>query len=150
MTVTEAKDITGLTMIAESWREECNSGEFGLDTNMIDFLAELDEMIHDEYSTLIVMKRDGKPVGLMGMVINKSPFGRNWIANEHFWYVLPEHRGVSSIRMIEFAFRWAKQKGCSHVMMNASYLASDLHDKVCEIYEKFGMKKFESVYLVEV
>jgi len=151
MIVKEYKEDTKLlSEIVNSWAAECNAEKFGLNKNFDSFYEELDALQNDETATLLVLYKDDKPVGLMGVVIFVSPIGTNRIANEHFWYVLPNHRGVKSIRLIEEAILWAKDNGCSHVMMNASCLASDLHDKVCDIYEMMGMKKYETVYLMEV
>jgi len=143
-------DIAELREIAESWRCECKSDAFGLRGDIGAFLSSLEAMKNGKDSALIVLLHDGVSVGIMGMVIFMSPIGPNKIANEHFWYVLPQHRGTQSIGMVHFAIEWAKSRGCSHIMMNASKLASELHDSVCNIYARSGMKHFETTYLMEV
>lgn len=144
-------DINDLRPIADAWKAECNGEGFALE-------ADPDELLREFYRLsnvgngceLLVQYRDGKPVGIMGLTIFKSPIGKDRICNEHFWYVLPEHRGIGSLKMLDAAVEWAKKKGCTHFMANASKLASDLHDSVCKIYERKGMKHFETTYLMEV
>ena len=89
-------------------------------------------------------------VGVMGIVIFKSPIGTEMMATEHFLYVLGRHRGLGSIKLIRYAKKWAKEKGCSHIIFNASKMASDLHDNVCKLYERLGMKHFETVYIQDI
>lgn len=136
-----------LRPVAESWRYESNPEAFGLTGDIDCFLKDLKKLIDGPNSDLLVMDNLG---GFMGLTIFTSPLGCERIANEHYWYVLPEYRGVSSLRFLRAANRWAKAKGCSHIIMNASCLASDLHDRVCRLYEHFGMKKFETEYMRRV
>lgn len=144
-------DIHDLRPIAESWRDECNGKGFALEADPDELLREFYRLANvGNGCELIVMFKDGRPVGIMGLTIFKSPIGKDRICNEHFWYVLPEHRGFKSLKMLGHATQWAKSKGCSHFMANASRLAGGLHDQVCHIYERSGMKHFETTYLMEV
>ena len=136
--------IEELFPIIASWEKECNGVEMGLDLDWATFIAELQGLINGEDSDLLVLREN---VGCLGLQVINSPIGRNKIANEHFWYVLPEHRGIASLRLIREAENWAKKKGCSHLILNASTLASSLHDNVCKLYERFGMQKFETSYI---
>ena len=52
--------------------------------------------------------------------------------------------------MIDAAQAWARAHGCSHLLFNASRLASGLHDDVCRVYEHKGMKPFETTYIVGI
>ena len=54
------------------------------------------------------------------------------------------------MRLFRTAKKWAADNGCQYFMANASNLASDLHDKVCSIYEGIGMKKFETSYIKRI
>jgi len=95
------------------------------------------------------MNDNGEIVGYMGITSYKSPLSSQRIANEHYWYVLPEYRRAS-IRLIKAAIEWTKTRGCSHLQMSASNFASELHDRVCGLYEAFKMKKFETAYIMEM
>jgi hypothetical protein len=138
-----------LLPIAQDWVNGVRENSFGLEVTVTRFMDDLQRLVDNDNSDLFVLVKD-VPVGLLGMTIFTSPIGNNRIANEHYWYVLPEHRSVESIRMLSVAKKWAKDNGCSHLMMNASNLASDLHDRVSGVYERMGMKKMETVYMQRI
>jgi len=140
-----------LRPIAESWQQEANNNEFGLlADNVNKYLAELHLVAYGSDSDLLVLYDGDNPVGYIGLRYFDSPLGANRIANEHYFYVIPEKRGMSSIRLLKTAKTLAGMRGCSHIIMNASNLASDMHEKVCGFYEKMGMKLFETSYISEV
>ena len=144
-------DTEELRPIVESWQENVIDNKFGINANDVDkYLCELGMLAKNENSDLIVLCDEGVPVGYIGLRYFESPLGDQKMADEHYLYVIPEKRGMSSIRLIKGARFLAKQKGCSHILFNASNLASDLHDKLCRVYEKMGMKLFESSYIIEV
>jgi GNAT superfamily N-acetyltransferase len=137
-----------LKPILDSWISECNTEEMGIELDEEVYLKDLQRLVDDENCTLLVLEHENKIAGFMGLIIFDSPLGRQKIANEHYFYILPEYRGMSSLRLIRAARKWARENGCSHILMNASYMASELHDKVCKLYEWLGMKKFETTYLI--
>lgn len=139
-------DAEALRPLAEAWEKECNGEKFKINLDIEVFLRGLQGLIGGEQSTLLVLYRD-EPVGLMGVRVFNSPIGNQRIANEHLYFVLPEERGLSSIRLIRAAEQWAREKNCSHLILNASTLASDLHDKVCRLYGRMGLAKFETSYI---
>lgn len=144
-------DIETLRPIAEFWQKDVVNNDFGIIVDDIDkYLMELRIMASSENSSLIVLYDDGTPVGYIGLRYFDSPLGNQRMANEHYLYVIPEKRGLVSIRLIKNAKVLAQLKGCSHIIFNASNLASDLHDKVCNFYEKMGMRKFETSFISEV
>ncbi len=143
-------DIETLRPIAESWRKYAETNEFGITVNVDKHLIELVNMASGPDSDLIVLYDGEIPVGYLGLQYFDSPLGNQKIANEHYFFVIPEKRGLSSMRLIKSAKFLAKHKGCSHIIFNASNLASDLHKKVCRVYEKMGMKLFETSYISEV
>lgn len=145
-------NIEQLRPLAEQWFSECNASAFGLK-------AEIDRHLSDMYrlavytagaELLLLINDKEEIVGYMGLITFKSPISDQLIANEKNYYVRPESRGNGGLRLLIEARKWAKMKGCSHLIMNASNLASDMHDKVCELYRKMGMRKFETSYISEV
>ena len=48
------------------------------------------------------------------------------------------------------AYIWAKENGCSHIIMTASNLASEMYDKVCNLYQRMGMELFETSFIQEI
>ena len=144
-------DVEALKPIVSSWKEIASKNEFGIkvvDENK--YLLDLCRMTMNPRSDLLVLFDDIRPVGYLGLEYFDSPMGNQVIANEHYWYVLPESRGIGSMRLMKTAMQLAKLRGCSNLIMNASNLASDLHDKVCKLYEKMEMKKFETSYIKEL
>lgn len=144
-------DIETLRPIAESWQKNVRANEFGIIADDIGkFLTELGIMAVKDDADLIVLYDGKTPVGYIGLQYFDSPLGNQRMANEHYFYVIPEKRGLTSIRLIKNAKNLAKLKGCSHIILNASNLASDMHEKICSFYEKSGMNLFETSYICEV
>jgi hypothetical protein len=143
-------DIEDLRPIVQSWYEITRDNPFGIEVSIDNHLADLRVLVESKNSDLLVLLEQGRPVGYLGTQIFDSPLGRQVIANEHYWYVLSDKRGIGSLRLLKLATQWAGQKGCSHIIMSASNLASDMHDKVCELYKRIGMKKFETSFIMEI
>lgn len=137
-----------LSSIALQWETEANPEKFGIKCSLDKFLASLQELASNPQSALLLLCDDsGNVHGFMGCVLFDSPLDGQLIANEHFWFVTPKHRnGTAAMRLIKAAKAWAKANGASHLIMNASMLASDSHDRVCKLYER-TMKHFETTYI---
>ena len=143
-------NVEPLRPIALKWQAECNSENLGIDINIETHLDDLQMLVSRERSDLLVLIDGNEVIGYMGIAVIDSPVGEQVMANEHYWYVVPEKRGIASVRLFKAAELWAQVHRCSHILMNASYLASDLHDKVCRLYERFGMEPFETTYIKKV
>lgn len=141
--------MANLLPVVESWRRSCRN-DFGFNLDTETFVKDLIRLIEGETSDLFVLEDIFGIYGFMGLDMFDSPIGQQRVANEHYWYVIPEKRGISALRFMPLAQKWAKEKGCSHLIMNASNLASDLHDKVCKIYGRFGFEKFETSFIKKV
>ncbi len=151
MRVVRATEIEPIKPIALQWKAECNGETMGIHLEPDVYFSKLAELItRDDADLLLLLTNAGKVVGYMGVEIFFSPLGNQKIANEHNWYILEDHRGSGAMRMVRAIKEWAKEQGCSHLIMTASTLASDLHDKVCGFYESIGMKKFETSYIQEI
>lgn len=140
-----------LRSIAEAWKAEAEVNDMGILVVDIDkYLASLHLLAYGSSSNLLVLYDNEVPVGLLGLNYFENPLGPQKMANEHYFYVIPKKRGVSSMRLIKEAKSLAKIMGCSHFIMNASNLASGLHDKVCGLYKKMKMKHFETSYVTKL
>lgn len=144
-------DAEQLRPIALMWKQEAqgNGNAFGIAIDNQTHIDDLQRLIDRDDADLLVLVRDDAIIGYMGVQTFNSPLGKQMMASEHYWYVLPQYR-IGSIALIKAAFEWARAKGCSHIQMNASKLASEYHDRVCEIYRAFGMKHFETSYIKEI
>jgi len=143
-------NVRALQSLVEAWDREANGESFGIDLQLDYVLDDMARLIADPTSALLVMFKDEKPVGFMGIVFFRSPTGPQWIAQDHFWYVHPDYRGVASLRLLKAARDAAKAMGCSHIQLSASMMASGMHDKVCALYEKIGAQRFETTYIMKV
>ena len=143
-------EIEGLKEVALEWKEECKGESFGIDLNPETYFSHLVDMINDDDSELFLLIKKDKVIGFIGAVIFQSPLGNQNIANEHFWFVSGKHRGRGTLLLLRAIKEWAKEKGCSHLIMNSSCLASSMHNKLCRFYEKIGFKKFETSYIKEI
>jgi GNAT superfamily N-acetyltransferase len=139
-----------LEPITLEWEKTSNGEEWNVDTVSEDTIQELYRLVAGQRTDLLVLMDHNVPKGFIGMVQLESPVSQQKFANEHFWYVMEEARGIGSMRLVKHAEAWAKEKGCSHLIMTASTLASDLHDRICRLYVRRGMDKFETSYIKEV
>ena len=145
-------DVSIFRPLAEKWAASVQNEarEFGLTVDVDAHLRDLSGLTIDPQSIILVLLVDSNVAGYMGLRIFQNPLGPEWLAEEHYWFVDPERRGRNSLRLLEAAKEWAKASGCSHLKMNASRLASDLHDDVCRLYERKGMKAFETSYIERI
>jgi len=144
-------NIEKLRPLAEAWQKETNANDFGIKSDDFGkYLADLQDMAYATRGNLIVLYDEDEPIGYIGLRYFSNPMGDQVIANEHYFYVLPEHRGIASMRLIKTAKMTAQLRGCSHIIFNASKMASDLHDMVCKLYGKLGMKHWETSYICEL
>ena len=153
MKVTKAKlkDLEQSSPVANEWIEQNNTDDFGVTTDREDIFAGLISMITSGDSDLLLLEHEDKFIGCLGITKFKSPLHNQLIANEHYFYIVKEYRkGFGGSLLLGGAKRWAKDNGCSHLIMNASNIASDLHDIVCKFYESMGMKKFETSYISQI
>jgi hypothetical protein len=132
------------------WEETQQGKDFNIKAESDACLQELYRLCVGEKTDLLVLEDDGVPKGFIGMVQLESPISDQTFANEHLWFVMEEARGRESLKLLKAAEAWASAKGCSHLMLTASNLASDMHDRICRMYVRRGMDKFETTYIKEV
>jgi len=129
---------------------ETQEGKFGLEIDDDKYVSDIQKFLDDTETDMLVLFRDTTPIGYFGIEYFISPLSHQKLANDQSWYVMKEHRGIGSIRLYKMAEIIAKEKGCSHLIMNASMMASEMHDQVCKLYEKLDMSKFETSYIKEL
>ena len=143
-------DIEELKLLALKWKEECKGEGFGIELVPQIHYSDLAGLIEKDDADLLLLMKRNKVVGYMGIFSFDSPLGNQRIAEEHYWFVSDNKRGHGTMLLIRAARQWAKQHGCSHIIFNASCLASDMHDRLCRFYEKIGFRKFETSYIKEL
>lgn len=132
--------------ILEEWKLECNWNNFKLNVNSDKGKRDFIRIINNNNFCLLGLIVDNKRVGVLGLTTFTSAFSDDKIANEHYWYVLKDYRKYSLFLLYE-AEKWARENECSHLIVNASYLASDLTSKVIEVYKKRNFKEFEASFI---
>ncbi len=141
MQIRQIKVDDDLTELFDEWLKECRANSFDLEASVVEACKDIKTL--NDNRAVFVMIEEGKIIGLLGVDINKSPIGPEMIANEHFFYVIPKYRG-QGLQMIRTAEKWLKDKTqCTHFILNASYLASDLAPRVIRMYGLLGYSRFE-------
>ena len=153
MNMERSQDVDRLRGLADRWAAECNSGEFGLAVCLEDVFRDLQEWLDSRPGTLI-LAYDGDGafpdlVGFFAVFAVPSFLGSQQVALEKYWYAVPNARRAG-VALYREALKWAAENGCGHLILSASNLASDLHDKVCRFCERMGMTLFETAYIVKV
>lgn len=142
-------DIEMLRPLVQQWYQEQNGDMFGVEMSVDAFIADVRAWLKIG-GTIIVALQDSKPVGFIVVTAAPSCFGAQLWAVEKGWYVCPSSRSVAGLLLYRRARQWSRDNGCSHFITFASNLASDMHDKVCQFYERMGMKLFETAYIMGV
>lgn len=146
MIIEHCQNIEELRPLAEKWFEMHNGDEFGLDVDLETIFNDLREWQRNE-GTILVARHEGEPVGLFAVFVVPSFLGNQKIALEKYWF---SRARVAGPRLYIEAVKWAQENGCSHLITNASNLASEMHDKVCRFLESTGAKMFETSYILEL
>lgn len=138
-----------LRELVKCWRAEQNGDDFGLDLQVDNALVELEVWRQGEDTAIITQVVDGKIIGFLCIFCTDSLLLNRRIAIEKYWFVMPDYR-MGGVKLLHEARKWAKQNNCTHLAMVASNLASDKYEGVSRMFEKMGMKLFETSYITEV
>lgn len=142
-----------LKAVFDAWEAENNGEDFGIAVSRLSVRADIQSLMDSPDADLLVLNDEGAITGFLGIFKVRNFLNDQFVAIEKYWYVLPESRkhGFNSGYLLKRkAEEWAKQHKCTHLIMSASNLASDKHDKVCRLYEHWGMRLFETSYIIEV
>lgn len=96
--------------------------------------------LHLERGLVLVV---GEPArGVLMATTFEHPFGAGKWAKETVWYIAPEARGRSALKMLDAYEAWAREQGCSTIGM-ASLATND----VSGIYARRGYAPAETHFL---
>jgi hypothetical protein len=143
------EDCDELIPLLESWKAEQNGKSMGIDVTVEGFVNDINKWLSSLGGTILVASDMKNAVGFMVLVTVPSEFGDQKWGVEKGWYVLPK-TPMAGLLLYRRAEDWCRENGCSHFLMSASHLASDMHDKVCRFYEKMGMTQFETTFIKEM
>ncbi len=151
MRVVEATNIDCMKHVALEWKETCNANDLGVTMDPEVYFKKLSTLIdRDDAALFLLLSPMNTVIGYVGVESFYSPLDNQKIANEHHFYILEANRGTGAMRLVHAVQEWAKENGCTHIVMTASNLASGLHDKVCKFYEAIGMSKFETSFICQL
>lgn len=86
-------------------------------------------------------------VGVLAGSAHPNLMSGELVAQELFWYVLPEHRGgMDGIRMLRDFETWAADAGAKHIFM-AHFHSQQTGESVAALYERLGYKPVETHHL---
>jgi hypothetical protein len=149
MKIEHTQDVELLVPLLEEWKCEQNGGVMGIDTDTETNLNDTASWLQTCGGTIITASVKGVMVGFLVLVTVPSEFGDQKWAVEKGWYMRP-HVHYGGPLLFKEAQAWARSHGCSHLVMVASNMASDIHDRVCRFYEIMKMQKFETSYIKEL
>ena len=149
MRIEESQSAAAVRPLLEQWLAICHGDRFGIAISVAGVEKDLQARL-DFGDGVLLLGYDGlELVGFFAVFSTKSSLSEQQVAVETFWFAVPNKRMAGYI-LFNAAKRWAKQKGCTHLLVSASRLASDLHDKVAQFCEKAGMRAFETTYVMEI
>ena len=143
-------DVENFVSVIKSWYLETQKTEFGLEVDLLTATLDINQLVLSPDSDVLVLIDNDVIIGFLGIASSCSKLSAQKVAEERYYYVIPENRGISSLRLLRAAYQWAKDRGCTHFIIYASNLASVLHDRTCQLYEKLGMRKYETSYIKEL
>ena len=140
-------DIEKLRPLGELWYRQHRAKSYGVKVSVDDILADGKAWMQMEDAAVIVATEMDEPVGFLALFATDSFLGPQKFAIEKYWFATKP----AAVRMlIGEAKRWAKQHGCSHLLMVGSQIAGDKYIKVLDLYHRLGFKLFETTFISEV
>lgn len=97
-----------------------------------------------EAGTILVAMDGEDIIGAIAGMVYPEAYSGDLIAQEFFWFVHPDHRGLAGIRLYKAFEDWAKQKGCAEIRMG--HLADLMPEKVSHTYQRLGFVEVERNY----
>jgi GNAT superfamily N-acetyltransferase len=91
----------------------------------------------------LVLEQDDAAQGVLMAVAAEHPFGPVRLATESVWWIEPEYRGLSAVRMLEAFEDWARGQDCDYSGM-AGMGASP---QVASLYARRGYRAAELHFL---
>lgn len=89
---------------------------------------------------LFVAERGGHLIGMIGLALSMQPLSGEIVAGEWFWYVTPDARGRTGVRLLRQAETWARSAGAAVLVMVAP------NADVERLYASSGYDRFEVTY----
>lgn len=97
---------------------------------------------------IIVADVDGSAVGAIGCLIFQEPNSGEFLGQEMFWWMFPEHRGEASADLISLFEQEAGEMGATRVLMSAIH---GMRERALgRFYSSRGYRPLETSYTKEI
>lgn len=106
-------------------------------------LVVLEKFLEDDDKLLLLLLDDHTPVGFLAALISVPLISRTRIATEAAWFVQKDHRGRSSLKLLEGFEYWARKVVKADFIQVANLANLDLSG----FYTKRGYTKLETAYM---
>lgn len=103
--------------------------------------------IRSGIGAVFILIDSGAIVGAIAGIVHPDAYSAAIVAQEFFWFVLPDFRG-GGVRLYRVFEAWARDKGCNIVRM--AYLTDSMPGKVKDFYERLGFSAVEVAYSKEL
>lgn len=104
--------------------------------------ARADALFRGHVETGLVLVLGSPADGVLMAAAMDHPYGAGRIAKETVWFIRPEARGRSAIRMLDAYEAWAREQGCALVTMAAADFKP-----AQRLYERRGYAAAETHFL---
>jgi len=136
-----------LRPLLEDWQLEAKHGDFGLDVDVDKVLEGLRNL---DQGAIIVCREIDTALAFFAVALTESIVGYDLVALERYWYSSRQGSPLAGIKVYDEAVQWARRRGCSHLILVASNLASAMHDKVARFCERRHMRLLETAFIQEL
>ncbi len=111
------------------------------------FIAKWGSLIEQGIGFMLGLFRDGKLSGAFGAIVTEDLNSADLVANECFWFVLPEARGRGFELLLAYEEE-ARKRGA--VRCSMIHLLSLQPEKLGELYQRRGYTPVETSYFKEL
>ena len=111
--------------------------------NVAQLTALTERLVTGADSVMFIVERDGRAIGMIGMVLFDHHISGARTAGEVAWWLEPDARG-GGLQLLKRAERWAAERGAAMLQMMAP------NARVGQLYERRGYSFLESTYLCGV
>jgi predicted N-acetyltransferase YhbS len=135
------RDVEVLVEMSELFASDLTVfGEF-LTFNAERVEALVERLIASPQAEVLVADADGVLVGMVAAHLFPHPMASTPVAQEVVWWVAPEQRGTTGLKLLTALSAWAKAQGAEVLMMVSPSPTIDT------LYDKLGFSRGETSYM---
>lgn len=142
----EVKDIERLVELGELFFNQTILSNFNIEYDPESIRTLVETFIKNDNTAVIVLEADDKVVGaMMGMIVPLY-FNNDVLAAQQFsWFVIPEYRSISSLKLLYAFESWAVGKGVKIIFSGAK--RNNEFEGMDKMMKRKGYFELESVYI---